>query len=269
MKITISDIPNYYPSEEQLYIDSSKFRIIQDGNDLVIFNTPIKHKVLNDETWRIRKVQSVLYNKYNLSFIVTESQNVDILSLAGTITITLDSGEIHNAELLDVPSYENLQNSNFRRVSLSYRDLNSKETLNHLDVGATAAYASRFEVRDVTQLPQISRIFDIKSNILCRVDFSEFNRTTINDNYIESVSSESGFYEYKFFAYISESDLQSLKANLTGKHVKDEAIVLTYDTQEIKPLEIPTLEVLEDDFEDLKGVIITIKYSQILNYPYE
>jgi len=47
MKIEISDIPGFFPSDypEQLYIDESKYRIKQDTPDIVIYRTNNKIRV--------------------------------------------------------------------------------------------------------------------------------------------------------------------------------------------------------------------------------
>lgn len=260
MKISISDIKSFYPDgfAEQIYINSSKFRLTNEGQDIVIFQTPQKFKVKGDETWRTRKVQTVFYDKFQLSFITTESTNLDLLRVANNVIITLDSGEIHDAELLDIPTYEKLQNSEFKRVTLIYRDLNSKETINHLNANSLTDGIAKFH-------PGITNIY---SPIYCKFDVSEYDRQENNDNYVQSVSAEIAFKQIKFYAYVSEGALFNIKQGVNAEEVAASDVYIEFNGTTYTALEVPEIEEIEDDFEDLRGIIVTLSYEKILNYPY-
>lgn len=258
MKIEISNIKGYFPDgySEQKYIDSSIYRVRGNGNDIVILKTPIKHKVKNDATYRNRKIQSVFYDKYILNLIITESTNIDLLSIAETVTITLDSGEIHNAELLDVPIYETIQDSDFKKVTLEYRDLNSKRTINHLEVNDLTDGIAKFT----------NGVTSYFSPLYCKFDVSEFEREENNDNGLTIVSKENAFQTIVFYAYLTDDQIVSLKKYTTYSNIDNTQI--EFDGTTYTALEVPKIEVNEGDYEGLKEVIITARYEQILNYPF-
>lgn len=259
MKIEISDIRGYYPDgyTEQKYIDASINRIKGDGQDIVTYNTPEKYQAKNDTQYKNRKIQTVFFNKYLLSFFITESVNINLLSIAKTVLITLDNGDIHKAELIDVPIFENVQNTDFKEVTISYRDLKSKTTVNHLESYNLTDGISRFK----------SGLTNTYSPLYCKFDVTDYERDENSDNGIIQVSRDIAFKVVKFYAYISETSLITIKSGMSAVYLDD--FVIEFNGETYQALEVPEIEELEDEFEGIKGIIVTLKYEQIINYPYQ
>jgi hypothetical protein len=272
MKINIAEIPGFFPSgyTEQLYLDA---RSVRNGIDSVIIKTLEKFKVTNDETYRLRNAQTVFYDKYLLELTVPESVNIDLMNFSGQSIITLDNSEQHNAEFIEVPVGEKLGNTYFRKYILTYRDLYSKNTINHLTYDSTLNpdYSTELVIRNVATL---------KSKILPIFTVGEYTRTADNSNHIELVNTESAFKEIVFSAYLSENDkntvLEYVNSNSIGtladlRTGKAYINVITGvgTSTSYTSLETPVVTVDDSDLEGLFYVTVTMSYEQILNRPFE
>lgn len=258
MKIEISNIPGYFPSDypEQLYVDSSRYRVKAEQPDIVIYRTSEKIKVKTDETYRQRKIQSILYDKYTLSFVVTESTSIELLTIAGTVNITLDNGEIHNAELLDVPTYEDVDNTDFKKVTIIYRNLSTKTTINHLQAQNLTEGIARFK----------SGITNTYTPIHCKLDVSDYEREENADNGLIIVSRDIAFRTIEFVAYLSQESIEVIKRGLSYSYLS--VFEIEYDGTTYTALEYPEVSVEDTEFENLKLLRVIMKYEQLINYPY-
>lgn len=258
MKIEISNIPGYFPTDypEQIFIDASRYRVKSEQPDIVIFRTSEKIKVKTDENYRQRKIQSILYDKYTLSFIVTESTSIELLTIAGNVTVTLDNGEIHTAELLDVPEYEEIDNTDFKKVTITYRNLSTKTTINHLSASSSSDGIARFK----------SGITNTYTPIHCKLDVTDYEREENSDNAINIVSRDVAFRTIEFVAYLSQESIETIKRGLSFAYL--DLFEIEYDGTTYEALEYPDINVEDTEYENLKVLRVILKYEQILNYPY-
>ncbi len=256
MKIVISKIPGDYPSayNEQFYLN---VRSVREGRDFFVAETAEKHQVKDDESYRKRKIQSVFYDKYTIEFMTTESIDIDKINVAGEIIITQDSGEQHLAEILDFQEPSKMQRSEFRLYTLTYRDLNSKETINHLSAFSFSEGIIRFK----------SGITNSYSPIYPKFDVTEYEKTENSDNYIQKISSDNAFKTIEFISYVSQASLVVIKRGMSATYL--DTFIIEYDSVEYTALETPELIVEESELEDLIPIRVIMRYEQILNYPYE
>lgn len=266
MKITISKIPGVFPVgySEQFFDDT---RSVKDGIDSFFVETAKRVQIINDTSYRKRKIQSVIYNRYTIKIITTESVDIDMLNYAGEVIITLDNSEQHLAEFIEAPSVEKLSNSEFRQYTLTYRDLYSKQTINHLVYNSSnnSDYYVKLVYNGGIKYTQIYPELAI----------SELEQTQNNDNYNNMSSSESAYKTISATFYIEDSNIQDFIKELTYLNVIDginvAASAKTYmEVASIKyiPKETPLVEIEDTDMEGIKPVKVTIKYEQILNYPF-
>lgn len=256
MKITISKIPGIFPSgySEQLYVDA---RSVRSGIDSFVNETAKRVQIVDDQAYRKRKIQSVIYDKYTIKFITTESVDIDMLNYAGEVIITLDNGEQHLAEFIEVPTFEKLGQSEFREYTVTYRDLYSKKTINHLVYSSVTnpTYYTLIKYNGGTHYTQLYPEFGL----------SEWDLTSNKDNYNEQISSESAYKTIKATFYILTTGVPNFI-----KELNYDNLALTYmQVSSVKyyPLETPMVDVEETEMEGVSTVNITIKYEQILNYP--
>lgn len=269
MKIVASNIPGYYPSgfNEQIYLVGE--RSVNQVKDYSLIETEQKYKVVNDETYRTRKVQTVFYDKYEIEFITTENIDIGILNVAGEITIIQDNGEQHLAELIDFPEPTKGAQSEYRIYNIVYRDLNSKITVNHLtyDSVDNPDYVAKL---DISQKFTLKEYF---SPVVPILDISEYNRTVDDSNYIEQVSSENAFKTITFIAYLKEAEKNELleylnaesaigKPSLGGSNF----ITLTYNSTGYTAIQTPEVTIDQGDLEGIFFITVTVPYEQILNY---
>lgn len=268
MKIVISNIPSVFPPayNEQLYLIDT--RSVMQTKDYLTVETEGKIQIKNDTSYRKRKIQTVSYDKYTLEFITTETINIGQLNVANEITIIQDNGESHLAELIDFQEPAKLSNSEFRLYSIIYRDLNSKETINHLTYDSTIN--PDYDVSLV-----ITSIGTYYSSLTPVFDVSEYKRTSNDDNYIDVVSSESSFKTITYTAYLSEDDkntvLEYVNANSTFVDVAGGGVKvhISYNGTSYQPLETPIVTIDKGELEGIYFITITLSYETILNYPYE
>lgn len=272
MKIVLSDIPGYFPSNynEQLYLDA---RSVGDGKDYFFVETADKFQITNDDSYRNRKIQTVFYDKYTIEFVTTESIAIGVLNIAEVLTIIQESGETHIAEILDSPESTKMQNSEFRLYTITYRDLNSKTTVNHLtfDSEDNPQFSSELYIRKLT-----GEDFDIlKSKIIPVFSVSEYNRSSDNSNSVELVNSESAFKTITYHAYLSELDKNIILQYVNSKSVTGSIAgtkpfaYIKYDSVNYTPIETPIVTVDKGELEGLFYVTVTVNYNHINNYPYE
>ena len=270
MKIVISDIPGYFPPEypEQLYLDA---RSISSVKDYFFVETAEVFQIKNDPSYRKRKIQTVFYDKYTIEFMTTESVDIGLLALAGTVTIIQDGGEPHLAELIDFQEPTKGQDSEFRIYNITYRDLNSKTTVNHLtfDVDDNPSFSTEL------YLNKEGEGFNIFfSKLFAEFSITEYNRTTDDSNQTELVSSEVAFKSITFHSYMSELDKNEILNYVNGLAAvgnKTEGVpyvYIKYNDTDYEPLETPIVTSEKGELEGLFYVTVTINYEQILNYPY-
>lgn len=273
MKITISKIPGVYPVDyaEHFYDDA---RAVREGIDPFVTVTAKRHKIVNDANYRKRTIQSVIYDKYTIDFITTESVDIDMMNYAGEVIITLDNGEQHLAEFIEPPTVEKLADSEFRRYTVTYRDLYSKKTINHL-------------VWDETNNSEHYTIFKFNGGILRTklypdLRLTEWEKTSTKDNYKEVVNSEMAYKTIEATFYILDTnasattgDLQNMQNMVNYMYIlpglEDPLEAITYmqvGTTKYIPIEVPTIEVEDSEMEGVIPVKVTVKYEQILNYPF-
>lgn len=257
MKITASNIPEYFPDgyNEQYYLVST--RSVNQLKDISTIETSEKYKILNDETWENRKVQAVSYDKYTIEFITTENIDIGIFDLAEDITITLDDGDIHQAKFLELSEPQKLKESEFRLYNLTYIDLNSKATINYLSTFSSETSIAKFKSGITSTYTKIYPIFGV----------TEYDKTENEDNYIKLVSSDSAFKTISFVAYVRTGDLNNIKEGLSANYLSD--MYIEYDNNQYVPLEVPEIiEETDESLEDLTKITVILKYNQILNYPF-
>lgn len=166
-----------------------------------------------------------------------------------------------------------MQESEFLLYNITYRDLNSKVTVNHLtyDSEDNPSFSTELYMRKVYGGATSS----LKSKILPIFSVSEYVRTTDDSNYIEMVSSESAFNTITFHSYMNEDDKNTVLENvngLTGSVYPSGVypfVYIKYDGDIYYPKNTPIVTVDGGELEGLFYVTITINYDQILNYPYE
>lgn len=264
MKITISNIPGDFPSgySEQIYLDTRSVRI---GRDFTIFETADAVKILNDQKYRKRKIQSINYDKYTIELITTESVDIDRINMANTVTIVQDSGDIHEAEIIDFTEATRMQNSEFRLYNLIYRNLTNKQTIDYLSnetVIVSGSERAYFEYENY----DTSTTIRIKTFINSLFDVALYEFTENNDNFLKLRSSEYTFDTVEFLAYVTESEKNGILkytnfTNLSTLKIVDDSTTYT-------AIEVPEIEIEDSELEGLYPVRIRLRYNQILKYPY-
>ena len=256
MKISISKIPGLFPSgySEQLYVDT---RSVRQGIDPFVTETAKKVQIVNDSSYRKRKIQSVIYDKYTIKFITTESVDIDMLNYAGEVIITLDNGEQHLAEFIEVPTFEKLAQSEFREYTVTYRDLYSKKTIDHL-VYSSVTNSDYYTLLKYDGGTKYTKLYP-------EYGLSEWDLTSNKDNYNEQVSSESAYLTIKGTFYIETYNVPNFIKELNYDNLS--STYMQVSSVKYYPLEVPLVEVEESEMEGVTPVSVTIKYEQILNYP--
>ena len=274
MKISVSNIPGYYPNDfyGQLYLN---VRSVRKGFDSVITETTEKHQVVNDEQYRIRKIQTAFYDKYTIEFITTESISVELLDIAGEVIITQDNGEEHLANIIDFAEPEVLQNSEFRLYTITYQDLNSKEVINHL------TYDSDINSDYIVQLDYVSDgsgnpVESLYTPVYPIFSVSDYEIEENDDNSVKKRSFENAFRTVQILMFLDADDKNSLLRSINQKHLNmsagvgfDNGVVIKYDGTDYEALEVPEILVEDSELEGIYPVIMTLRYEQILNFPYD
>jgi hypothetical protein len=266
MKIIISGIPGDFPSTytEQFYFTERAVRV---GKDTFFVETAKKVQIYGDTSYRKRKIQTVVWDKYTIKFITTESVDIDKILYAKNVYITLDNGEQHTAEIIETPTFEKLGASEFREYTITYRDLGSKQTINHLVYSSTENpdYYMTLKHSSGTKYTPIYPDFGA----------SEWDATTNKDNYKIVVSSESIYKTITGTFYIATSEVPDLLKELSYENclagIVSAASAVTYfqiSTTKYVPLETPEVSIEDTELEGITPVKITIRYEQTLNYPF-
>jgi hypothetical protein len=124
IKISSSILPDIYPIttyQDKTYVDS---RIIKNGVLSQVFATEEKYQTVNDTWERERNIQTIIYDRYMLSFFVKENNSINLLQYADFVTIEdLDTGIIHHARILDI-SENKVSETHITRFVLTYYDVN-------------------------------------------------------------------------------------------------------------------------------------------------
>jgi len=113
---------------EITYIDSTTDLILTDdrakriGVHSVEIMTENVYKLITEADYKQQRVQSTIYNKYQVSFVATEDYNVELLKIAQQITIK-SMVNIHDAVLLDLTT-EIQADTDFLVVRFEYYDRN-------------------------------------------------------------------------------------------------------------------------------------------------
>lgn len=87
-----------------------------------IFETDMLYASVTDDHLQRRMVQVLAYDKYMISFMATESNNIHLMRYAENIT--LQNGEkFYHAVMLDI-SIENISETSFQKVTFEFYDKN-------------------------------------------------------------------------------------------------------------------------------------------------
>ncbi len=264
MKITISNIPGDFPTgySEQYYIDTRSVRI---GKESTIIETEKSHKALNDQIFKKRKIQSIFYDKYTIEFVTTESIDIDRVNMANFIQIVQDSGEIHEAEIIDFSDATRMQNSEFRLYNLVYINLSNKKTIDYLSSDTVgSSNKSYFEYYNYYDAETIN----LNSLLNVNLDISPYEFTENDDNGLKMRSSEYTFKVAEFTGYLSESEKNDL---LFYSNYFNLSTLKIYENQDslvsYSAIEVPQITVEDSDLEGLYPVTIRVRYEQEYRYP--
>jgi len=273
MKIVLSNIPGYFPVayNAQLYLGT---RSVSSVKDYFFAESEQKFRITNDDSYRNRRIQTVFYDRYTIEFTATESIDVGLMAIAETISIIQDSGETHLAELIDFQEPSKMQDSEFRLYTITYRDLNSKTTIDHLTYDATdnPSYSAQLLINY-----EGAGFEAFNSKIILDLSISEYTRTSDDSNFLELVSSESASKTITYHAYLNETDknfiLQYVNGNAINGNEADVSqfpyVYIIYNSLNYEPIDTPIVTVDGGELEGLFYVTVTINYTQILNYPNE
>jgi hypothetical protein len=69
-------------------------------------------------------IRSISWDKYKCSLIVHEGQNIENIDVAGDVTITLDDGSTHTANIIEFSEPVNIGGSDHRQIDFVYYDTN-------------------------------------------------------------------------------------------------------------------------------------------------
>lgn len=121
MSNSILNIVNHDGTIDTLIADSRPKQI---GVHSIKILTDGVYRLISDSVYKQQKVQSIMYDKYQLSFIATESYGVELLDNAKSITLSAHNGTvIHDCDILDIQT-ELQSNTDFLLVRIEYFDKN-------------------------------------------------------------------------------------------------------------------------------------------------
>ena len=123
-RIRFYGLPSIFPDGYIERIELNGKRPVKIGVYSEKYVTDKKFKTLFDDRFDNRRIQSVVYDKYRIEIIRTESQTFELLDHAENATVTqTEQGILHYARVLNV-NIEDIPASTFQKVTIEYYDFN-------------------------------------------------------------------------------------------------------------------------------------------------
>ena len=137
IKIQSSLIPTVYPyySYKDISYADECSRPIRIGLQSELFETERLFRATtgNDkENYINRKIQVILYEKYEIQLFSKENNLLDLLRFSGDLQITLPDGTIHLARIIDELEGERQAGTSLFAYNITYIDLSSEKVVNYL-----------------------------------------------------------------------------------------------------------------------------------------
>ena len=137
VKIQAIRLPSIYPTVDYIDLLNINGRIVRDDYTSVSAVTDKLFKTTDDSQYLKRPIQTILYNKYRLTF--TTKENVDITQISYTelCYITTEQGEIHKAIFVDFKGGEFVDGKTTKTYTATYYDVSkdnyvdSKQPINN------------------------------------------------------------------------------------------------------------------------------------------
>lgn len=183
------------------------------GHFVEKFVTTEKFTTVEKDYPQQQLIRSISWDKYRCSVITHEGQNIENIDIAGSVTITLDDGTEHAANIIEFGEPVNIAGSDHRQIDFTYYDTNllnylntpvndflsssvlsdlyTVADLNTLEIGATTYYTA---LNHKVKIPELEQVSD-KVNGIERV---------VKSNYQDTI---------KIRLYVNESQAAAIAAN--------------------------------------------------------
>lgn len=127
--ITASNLPNIFPDNysDKIYLPLAENRIIRKGRYILGDHvTSELHETITEPHERSRRIQTAIYDRYELEIIVKENNDLQLLEYAESVTIEdVKNDKIYTAKIISGTfSEENLGDTQIRRVKFKFYDIN-------------------------------------------------------------------------------------------------------------------------------------------------
>lgn len=285
IKIECSLLPAIYPVVAYKDTFFTYNRPIPDGLHTEEYFTDRKFQTIDNDFYDNVLIQRLIYSRYKIKILVSESWNLNLIAAAGKVNITLKNGTIHYARILSLDQ-DKLEDTEFRLYEISYFDYNPA---NYNDTQPVNDFLKKTFLLERFAPAQLTRLFITKKEDVLTYDPDDFtmmqfysmlvpvkgvsevelNESDVNGLKVVSKSISQDTYECRFYVDKEEARLMQ-KFMPRCDDVLFGMGISTVKWKTATSIERIIPEVVEvEGAVDLWQVDFSFKIKNLYLYPYE
>lgn len=289
IKIESAILPAIYPSYSFVNFFFNENRVVLEGSADEINKTDESWNLYGSANNRQRVIQTISYRRYRTTIYATETAGIPFLKDCETVIVTLENGEVHHAEIIDITE-QKMAETEFTEYTLRYKDINiqnyqdEQQPVNNFHennaiyarFGSAALYNITLSIEaGITLDSEWTTVapagtYTLYTRFVPKIQIMDFQEKTDVNTGLISVTNSSRFkaFRVKFFLQETEKNVIEKYLPMFDTHIGN--VTFWYNSTTYTSLQriIPIIKQIETAI-NLYDVELLIPYEQLYKNHYE